>query len=765
MAVKKKFTANSGIDATFTASGSASSRSLDAKLQEISLSATDFGAVGNNLTDDSAAFASLEAQNKGARVDLLGRTYLVSSCPKNCKYFNGHFRVASTTYSQPPVPLAHPLDGPVIAIEENSKTHHWPGPVAHAGSADLLIRTGVPGWRHSTSLNAPLLSGCSYDGGLTWEQPRVVWASATAEPRGLVGGAVSTSRYGVFYILVDAAGARQGTRFSYTDDLAANWTTVTVPTMGMYPHGEFIFDDAGGINVFGYGPAASGDIYRARSTDLGASWTVSIVKTGVAPLNQLVEPAVVRIAANKYIMFARNDAGGNMYAATSSDLGTWTSWADTGVALGLNPPAAIMAWGRLWIYMCARTGSAINSWENKLLVIESDADAVWAAGGVLPTASAARLAVSSKKSLIGYLTVSQLRDGTFIGYMIDGETTNGSANPHTTRLLRIGGSAPVLSAPALLNFRRRQPPITHNACFNHWTRGSSFLAINSATPVADRWIVSKTGSTIDVTQVEVPDTIRKILPASGLSALSLVGDAAGSGRSISQRFLGKNKIFPLLDRTVTMNCIFSGDLPGYYRARVTVNFGVGGSASRTVDFADCSQRAATAAITILTATGYTPNADGVTWGTNPFIQFTLLSNDAGPAAATIYALWWDLADGYIPLDPQDFDAERAILNQYTQRMSYPSGSWVSLARGNGSANAEVDIQFCPMVGVPTLTADAASALQINSTTLSAVSFDQTSAQSSRMIGTLSSGMLAGNAVGVTSVASGSTWSILADVKY
>mgnify|MGYP000314222430 CR=1 FL=1 len=54
--------------------------------------ATDYGAVGDGITDDSAAFVSIEALSGTGDVELGGRTYLVSSPPLTKTYRNGYFK-------------------------------------------------------------------------------------------------------------------------------------------------------------------------------------------------------------------------------------------------------------------------------------------------------------------------------------------------------------------------------------------------------------------------------------------------------------------------------------------------------------------------------------------------------------------------------------------------------------------------------------------------------------------------------------------------
>ena len=65
---------------------------------ESNVSVKDFGAVGDGVVNDSAAFASLEAQYTGNKVDLLGKTYLVTSPPELNQYENGWFKRSSDGY-------------------------------------------------------------------------------------------------------------------------------------------------------------------------------------------------------------------------------------------------------------------------------------------------------------------------------------------------------------------------------------------------------------------------------------------------------------------------------------------------------------------------------------------------------------------------------------------------------------------------------------------------------------------------------------------
>lgn len=735
-------------------------RTAESKMRE-KVTPADFGAAGDGVSDDSAEFALLEAAFKGATVDLCGKQYAASAVPTSCNYFNGAFVVAGQTYPKPRVALAHPLDGVAVAVVEGKKEHFWPGPVGQP-SDDVLIGVRVTSWRHSVCVGSSIQALRSYDEGVTWSEMRNVFADQTRDARGLVGGMVNATRFGVFFLLLDSAGAAQGTRFAYTGDDGVTWTTVSPGGTAFYPHGDFVFDDGGGVNVFGYAGSSPTSIYRARSTDNGATWTVTLTKSGDGTVTLPVEPAVVRLGAGKFAMFVRDDGGGDLFASTSADLATWTPWAPSGVANGTNPPAALVAWGSLWLYLSARRSTPIGGREDKILCVKYNPDDAYSSGGVL-TRPELHIVVAAKSAMIGYLTIASLRDARYIGFFLDGETLTGSDHPMASRLVRLGGNAPIVAAPALLSTRRTQPPITHNPTFNHWTRGTSFLGIASTVAVADRWQVAGSGANLDVTQQLIPDVIRKNLPCASNYYLNLASAVDGSGRILMQRFPQRERIAPMLDRPVVCNLIVNGTLPGYFRARTVLSFGGGGSAAQIID-ADCWQRTVVGDLTYLSAVLYTPNADGLTWGTDPYLQFTFISNDAGVANANIFAHWWDWGDSYIPLDPPDFDAERAVLDQYCQKFTFDQFDLIGRAGGDGTANTSTHLDFPRMVATPAVTGTDATKVRVGGTALASASYDLISPQGARMVGVLSAGTLASGASSETSVVSGGTWSYTADVR-
>lgn len=61
------------------------------------ISMVEYGAVGDGTTDDSAAFALLEANISGQRINLQGKTYKIDSISRYANdYYNGYFKVGNS---------------------------------------------------------------------------------------------------------------------------------------------------------------------------------------------------------------------------------------------------------------------------------------------------------------------------------------------------------------------------------------------------------------------------------------------------------------------------------------------------------------------------------------------------------------------------------------------------------------------------------------------------------------------------------------------
>jgi len=74
-------------------------RTVKSKIDDVSATPADYGAVGDAATNDTIAFNQLEAAVFGKSIDLGGRTFLVNAAPKKNAYVNGFFKIAGFTRS------------------------------------------------------------------------------------------------------------------------------------------------------------------------------------------------------------------------------------------------------------------------------------------------------------------------------------------------------------------------------------------------------------------------------------------------------------------------------------------------------------------------------------------------------------------------------------------------------------------------------------------------------------------------------------------
>lgn len=100
----------------------------------------DFGAVGNGVANDDAAFSALEVDTTGKDIDLLGKLYLVTSFPIANRYYNGRFKRVS--------------DGAIVASAYSG--------AVRVGNTNTLIGKNVASDLTDYSYADPLGSGRGY---------------------------------------------------------------------------------------------------------------------------------------------------------------------------------------------------------------------------------------------------------------------------------------------------------------------------------------------------------------------------------------------------------------------------------------------------------------------------------------------------------------------------------------------------------------------------------------------------------------------------
>lgn len=708
--------------------------------------ADDWGcSTASNAATNQAAFLAI---TRGSIIDLDGKTYTVSDAAailSEIHLYNGSLKVSSARYPMPRHPMPHPLAScePKI-VADGQDVHYWPGPVANFSGT--LVGCWTDSQRHETQPGAPLVFERSKDG-VTWEDSVVIYSNNTYDPRALVGCKIGASRFGVVFCEVDGSGNINATKFAYTDNPTAQkptFTTVDCGTTIAYWHPDPIVSGTN-ISIFGYGGSPDIDIHRLYSSDSGATWAVEkVIEGSTATIDKPVEPAVVKIDTNKYLMIVRDDDGGNAHASTSTDLTTWTTLVDTGIDLGLNPPAAIVTWGKVWFYASARSDS-VDSLTDTLICYVADADALYTAGGDFSSLSsgipAPIVAMKGKPSMIGYLTLAEIDPSVWIGYMIDGEEDTGSSAPTTARLLRLGGYE-VPSQVALIH-RRRPPLLSHNTPL-WWPNGNTSSITSRARFGVASWWVSSTTDSIGATKTQLDDTVRGAIPWTPVYAARLQSTSGGSGRTIGRRIYGRENIAPLLDKVITANFAGYGQLPGYYQHIAYLSFGTGGSptSARTVS----SEQAAISSfasgsghkvVSVVTTTPRVTASD--TWGSNndAYMDLYWLANDTGAVDFYLTGFWHDFGNEYVPLDPEDIVEVQDSLKHQVELATFGASALIDNANFGSSSTGVSVFKFREKFTTPTIALGAGVAVgdfsQNGSVACTGVSFDLIGRQSCRII--------------------------------
>lgn len=680
-----------------------------------------FGASSSALAAaNTTAFGSIP---RGSIVDLQGLTYTVTDAAAiifDLHLINGALKVGSARYPMPRLPQSNPLGEGGMVIE-SGLDHPWPGPAGYVASTDRIVGAYSTANRHEINLGTIVSVERSFDGGIEFVDGEQE-SSNDSDRRGLVGGMFSASRFSLVYCL-HSASAVTGNVARYTDDGGVTLSDGSWTGNAIFPHGDPIFNDSGHMVVTGYG---LGGLYKAVSTD-GAAWTSTLIlPTANFPVGtSLTECCLIKVDTAKYVLIARDDNGGNLRATTSTDLSTWTAWADTGLDTNGNPPAAFVEWGKLWVYQVARNSQKVDGYQDALLCYSLDPDAVYAAGGSFGTLPAPVVVYRAKRTCIGYLTIFRIMPGRYQGYMLDGEDTQDSTEPATARIVALGD---IVHRGAIMSASKRQErvfPLSHNSTFQHWMRGTSFASISARTMTADRWSVSASTETATVSRVAVDDAIANNLPWRPHYAMWIQSASGGDGRQLYQRHPGRTLAKALSGRRVFAYIAVSGTWPFYVRATATINFGSGGS-SEITDFANSLQAHTTTGVTFLRAELTIPFIDGKTWGTNPYVDLKFLFNDTGTMDAYIYGAWFACEDSRF-LPPSDVEDERALLDRYCERLDYGPTTLVDYCDFGSATSGVWPAEYLQKVSTPAISIatgyDFGDLVQNTSPALTGLTFD------------------------------------------
>jgi len=736
---------------------------VEARLSE-RVSVKDFGAVGDGTTDDTAAFAALEAASPGIYVDLQENVYVVTALPTGAKYYNGDFVVGSTRTSLRRNRLDHPLDGNQWIAFGNGKTHYWLLDLVYLEGSGTLLAFVKPSWRHSQSYSSPLNVVFSEDKGQTWSGEKTILTVDDFDVADVGAGVMGSGRIGVLAGLRDASNNYRND-FVYSDDNGDTWTVsaseIASPN-GTLPYGTMLpypasagGNDTTGFMVYGY---EANDCHYAATTDNGATWSVTeiFVDQGYA------EPSVVQVPGqDKWIAFVRVN-GGNLRIATSTNMTTWGAATDTGIALENNPVYAVVDGGQVYVYLAIRDIDPTLSVQNDIICIEDGVSAVYDASNF--TNAAQRQVITGTERCLGYFSIVDVGQDFIWGYTA-GEY-DGSTNSAAESYVAMGGTRRVPAVGlGLVRQLANQPNIVRNPTFEFWSRGTSFPSFTSTTSVADGWKVNPSGSTITAQRSELSVEDSRLLPFSGRYSLDI---SATSDNYIGfyQDYPGESQLYRFADNNITVQVWGFGDVPDLLYGSVLFDYGTGGSADAYA-IVNFKQTEGADLLWKATATIPTQTLEGKTIGTDPFVRLGISASGTGTwdlKVAGVKAEFGTIASAFTPVD---VDHERLRSAEYVQKLEFGSADQICNGFSPGSSLVFWGVMNFPkMRTIPSasLNVGAASDIEIYNASAFGTGLTLTEVSEDRLSFRVNTtGLTAGNAY-IARVKSGSSIEILLDTE-
>jgi hypothetical protein len=639
-------------------------------------SVQNYGAIGDAVTDDTAAFTALETANEGQTFDLRGLTYKVSSEPSKAVYYNGAFKIGSSYVYKDPTPWPTPFGRASIktAISENDGHFGFNNGFVEAGSGTnskwvMVYRRATS---HGLEDGAQLWAADSYDYGQTWVNKRLIFRDAICDTRNFVVTKMAANRIGVIATRRQASTTYLDAVFVYSDDLGDTWSSANIisPTPGMAVnfHGAMLSyptsvggDDTNGFIAYSYGDNRSVDAFSTVNN--GATWTITkavavpdvSVIGGAGVTYSLSEMGVARLGTeNKWLMVLRNarpDGSSSSYAVayTSTNLTTWSGPVSTGLLLLGNPPQLIYDSGRFWFFAFSRFNRAIlPQYSSHILVASAPATALYNSGGNFAALNVGWDVLTSVPNWAsGYFHPYKINNLWFGTFVCQEQIPGGTAGPKTNNLCVLGDFIPeTVGATQVLSLVPQRNEV-QNAAFQVWQYGTSFSATStSEITTANNWTIAcPSGQTINA-QRQSFAVGEKLVSGDPKYYMQIYGTATTLGLThyISTKIYGVNNLHNTL---ATLSFWAKSVLP-IQQIRLIQNFGTGGTPSASVTTQIAASIATSNVWRKFTYTFAIPSISGKTLGTNNDDYLWLLFYAPENAAYTVELANVKLERGSVP---------------------------------------------------------------------------------------------------------------------
>ena len=687
---------------TFMQSGTgAVERSAMSKMGE-RVSVKDFGAEGNGVADDSAAFALLEAAYPGHHVDLDGFAYSVAAIPTGARYHNGSFVVGSVKTAMRAKRLDNPMDGSSRVAIGDGAMHYWSASAVYNPADGVMIAFLDAGYRHDTSESSPLNIMFSEDRGASWVGEKTIYSVDGCDVADAKAGVMGSGRIGALVSMRGGAISTYRNDFVYSDDDGATWDAIVgviADGSGSFVYGDMLpypaavgGHDTTGFVVYSY---TGGIIYALTTINNGATWSSSAVTSSAS----YTEASVVRVNnENKWLMFIRT--GANLFVSTSVNMTTWTTPVDSGIAILSNPVYAYITGGRLFVYVFLRdfAPTALGV-ENEIILFEDDPAAVYAASDLV--SKAYRVVVDGVDRALGYLKIMPVGNDHVWIYTAgeyDGSTLFPAATSIVTGSTRRSPGVGKTYADALAS----NTNIVRNGTFDFWSRGTSFTGFTANTNTADGWKFQPSGATVTVTQRALTPAESLLFPFHPQFGMEISATADNSSALVQQWF-GTSEMTMIADSYVSIQVWGIGDVPSAgLRAGIQFDYGGGGSAlaptAALMEFAESADN-----VWKTTAVLRAPTMVGKTIGTDPKTIFVLGNSSETEAwDATIVGVKYELSSAPSRFRPIDLSAEKMRCQRYVQAIPYDSIDAVGVACAASTVAAFATIEYPAMVSAPSV---------------------------------------------------------------
>jgi hypothetical protein len=497
----------------------AAARTVNAKLQE-TISAADFGAVGDGATNDTTAFSLFETGTKGQSVDLLGLIYLVNAVPNGNDYYNGAFKVGTNVYWLFSNPKQHPFDtttnsvSALLPVKNQYRTIQGIYGNSDGKSMTVLFSQQQ---NHGVDVNKKLFSYQSTDYGRTktfGTQYNLAYADDTYSWGTSASGLMGSGRFGLITGRVTVLGVDGPPAFVYSDNNGQTWTSSILSygasglTRSYFHSGIYNWpssvggNDTSGWIAYAYVPGSG--IAAWKTLNNGASWSVSLVVPNVAGIN-LSECSVARIGdLNQWVMVGRTGAN-NAFACVSSDMLTWsTAQYIPNLNLRGNPPELIYDDGRLYFFGFSREGSKEIQTQvnNALLVSAGNPATVYSSAGVSGWGNW-KLVTNLSFWPTGYIHPIKLQNRWFF-YFTGGEELAGGSTGRTGIMYLLSNDiAEATPTTQELNLFSGTNFLLSGQC-NYWPAGTSFTSSGARQQVLPGVTFARNGGASTSTFLQVP---------------------------------------------------------------------------------------------------------------------------------------------------------------------------------------------------------------------------------------------------------------------